>query len=140
VARCDVPHRDLLPFSTEFSIRALGATPEIASVEINKVMNSLELTWIWKPNILAGLAITKENVWSRSARRKKTRQIERAMSDSHEMEIDNRSNEIDDEAIALAVKIGITPDWIVIRWLQGSDCILFESFCGMLKRHLANSK
>ena len=25
---------------------------------------------------------------------------------------------------------------VVVRWLQGRDSVLFESFCGMLKRQL----
>lgn len=28
---------------------------------------------------------------------------------------------------------------IIIRWLKGHDSVLFESFCGMLRRKVENS-
>ena len=67
------------------------------------------------------------------------RQNDHSSGDSHAMDLDESENEGEQEAVALGVKISLTPEKIRIRWLKGSDYILFESFYGMLKRNLANS-
>ena len=139
MARNIVPHKELLPLALEFPIRTLTKTTEAASAEINKLMDSLNIAWFWKQDLLAGVAFAKENVWSRSVRRRKQRQIEQSSSHSHEMDVDDDDNKVEPEAAALGVKITVTPERIIVRWLQGFDYILFESFCGMLKRSLANS-
>lgn len=37
--------------------------------------------------------------------------------------------------VALAFKISLTENGAMeVRWLRGRDYVLFESFCGMLKR------
>lgn len=51
------------------------------------------------------------------------------------------------EDVALGVRVqvklvhGQTPEakgevQVLIRWIQGTDSVLFESFCGMLKRKM----
>lgn len=44
----------------------------------------------------------------------------------------------EDEKVALGFKIQILDDdygkSVNVRWLQGTDQVLFESFCGMMKR------
>lgn len=53
--------------------------------------------------------------------------------------------DIDERHAALGFKVQLRLDGIiaeekgvkvVVRWLKGSDSVLFESFCGMLKRKL----
>jgi len=51
--------------------------------------------------------------------------------------------EDDDLEMALGFKIHVVADpdgesgaRVAIRWLKGHDTVLFESFCGMLKRNL----
>lgn len=53
--------------------------------------------------------------------------------------------EIDERHAALVFKVQLRLDGIIaeergvrviVRWLKGSDSVLFESFCGMLKRKL----
>lgn len=74
------------------------------------------------------------NVWSRQARRKKKQQQQDA--NLTELEI------YEDEA-ALGFRVQLRQSMssvasgdveVLIRWLKGSDAVLFESFCGMLKR------
>jgi 23S rRNA (adenine1618-N6)-methyltransferase len=136
VARADVPYKELLPFPTELSIRALRKTLAEACAEINKVMSTLDMAWFWKQDLHAGVAFAKENVWSRSARRRKQRQGE---EDHDAMDEDERSDLDPEEAVALGVKISVSPEKILIRWIKGFDSVLFESFCGMLKRNIVSS-
>ena len=89
MARADVPYKELLPFPTELSIRALRKTLAEACAEINKVMSTLDMAWFWKQDLHAGVAFAKENVWSRSARRRKQRQGE---EDHDAMDEDERSD------------------------------------------------
>lgn len=51
--------------------------------------------------------------------------------------------EVDEDKAALGFKIQLKMDPVedklvraVVRWLKGTDSVLFESFCGMIKRKL----
>lgn len=51
--------------------------------------------------------------------------------------------EVDEGKAALGFKIQLKMDpvedklvRVVVRWLKGTDSVLFESFCGMIKRKL----
>lgn len=99
-----------------------------AADKVNATLKSLEgVRWHWKSSINAGLMETKENVWSRSARRKKrfVKEVNTTGSD-----------EDDDDQISLAVTVTCKHEAVEIRWLRGMDHVIFESFCGMLKRAL----
>ena len=55
--------------------------------------------------------------------------------------------EDDEEGMALGFKIrvegvsgGQAGIRVVIRWIKGNDSVLFESFCGMVKRKLEETK
>ena len=74
-----------------------------------------------------------ENVWSRAARRRRQQ--------------GGASNRIPEEqeepAMMFKVTVGMdirdeggTDAEITIRWMMGTDSVLFESFCGMLRREL----
>ena len=81
-----------------------------------------------------GVGFVKENVWSRGARRKQQH------SPANPTDTDQGMNGSEDGEPALGFKIrleGLGEGAVVkIRWLQGKDSVLFESFCGMLKRQL----
>ncbi|EHK98395.1 putative methyltransferase-like protein C27D7.08c [Glarea lozoyensis 74030] len=69
-------------------------------------------------------------VWSRAARRQAVQK-------------DKDMNDDDDDDAALGFKIYVEENVedeagirVTIRWLKGRDSVLFESFCGMLKRKL----
>jgi 23S rRNA (adenine1618-N6)-methyltransferase len=84
---------------------------------------------MWKANIHTGLGFTQKAVWSRAARRQPIKE--------------NESVDGDDDDPALGFKIyveGMIENEVrnrtTVRWLKGRDSVLFESFCGMLKRKL----
>lgn len=115
------------------------------------------------------LAYAKRNVWSRAARRarEKTSNDQKAKRHTNE---DNSSvkdkpsedddpgvdpergdykgeGEDDDEDPTLGIIIRIEGlsgkdggHTIHLRWLRGNDGVLFESFCGMLKRQMTTWK
>lgn len=66
---------------------------------------------------------TSGNTWARSARRRKARQEDTTMSEV-------------EEAIGFAARNVVTADGIVTHWLFGKDHVVFESYCGMLKRSM----
>lgn len=99
-------------------------------------MHNLEVQWRYRPSIATGIALAKGNVWSRASRRKK----QQSMGDSQTLS--DCSYVSDQGETALGVKIRLTVKQhgavsVLIRWLQGRDSVLFESFCGMLKRRLS---
>lgn len=76
-----------------------------------------------------------QNVWSRSARRKR----KRVEMEQEEPEVKVHSKALDTEdpaANSLRFRIDVREEDIEVHWLQGKDNILFESFCGMLKRSM----
>lgn len=93
-------------------------------------MGTLDLQWQYQPSLSTGIGYAKSNVWSRAARRKQRNLLDQAASmKSHE--------EDEDDHPALGFKIQLSAEEgkhvIQVRWLQGRDHVLFESFCGMLK-------
>ena len=86
-----------------------------------------------------GVGFAKGNVWSRAARRKQQQSHIDSTEKDHGM-----NEESEDEGPALGFKIQLRKGSeggaeVMIRWLQGRDSVLFESFCGMLKRQLRPS-
>ena len=116
--------KHLLPFPSEFSF-SVSRSLEDCAQQLQKDLSDLNLQWRYKPAIATGVGFAKGNIWSRAARRKP-----KSTSDATE----------DDEEPALGFKIKLQAQVdqvdVAIRWLQGNDSVLFESFCGMLKRHI----
>ena len=82
---------------------------------------------MWKANIATGVGFCEKDVWSRAVRRQ-------AALKGQEIELD------EDADMALGFKILVEKSGddtkVTIRWLKGHDSVLFESFCGMMKRKL----
>jgi 23S rRNA (adenine1618-N6)-methyltransferase len=136
----------VVPMATEWTVNVGGdGAADAGSVEelgekVNAVMKELDLRWQWRAPIHAGVAFARENVWSRSARRKRKFQQQQkgekeARKEGEEEGSESSSSE-DEEPVALAVKIVCGPGRVDIRWLRGTDFTLWESFCGMMKRAL----
>ena len=126
--------KDLLPIVTELTIPVPPGQIDAAVQKVNHVLSSLEVQWLWKPSLDAGLMLARENVWSRAARRK---QQQEHVNGDNAMQIDRRNNsdiEGKYDAVALAVKISRDNEGLLLRWLKGGDPVLFESFSGMLRR------
>ena len=96
-------------------------------------MGKLELQWQYQPTLSTGIGYTKGNVWSRAARRKQRNIID-------ESTITKSDGEDEAEHAVFGFRIQLKGEEgrpvIQIRWLQGKDSVLFESFCGMLKRQM----
>ena len=76
-----------------------------------------------------GVGFAKGNVWSRAARRKQKPE-----------NLPDVESVGEEEEAALGFKIQLQGQkdgtQVSVRWLQGLDSVLFESFCGMLKRQM----
>jgi 23S rRNA (adenine1618-N6)-methyltransferase len=149
----------VLPTATEWTVPVSEASNEELDEKVNAILTDLDLRWHWRADLHTGVAFARENVWSRSARRKRKFQQQQQEKESNEQpppskkaknqstaseddddedanESSSSSSEEDEEPTALAVKIICTQNQVTIRWLRGTDFTLWESFCGMLKRAL----
>lgn len=98
---------------------------------IDKTMAELDLKWEWSSDTLTGTAFIKQDVWSRSARRKKRKAD--AMEGVQEATTPSEKN---DFALVMRIKClaHVHSRRVEVRLLKGTQTVLFESFCGMLKR------
>ncbi|KAF4548194.1 RNA methyltransferase-like protein [Elsinoe fawcettii] len=118
----EVP-RALWGLGTEQTVSARGGKERVRD-RVDEVMLRLNLEWHWEDQDV-GAGRANDNVWSRAARRKK----KRSRDDDDEPAVENASG-----TVALAFRITVSDTGLDVRWLQGRDSVLFESFCGMLKR------
>lgn len=151
----DAIEKKYLPFPTELDISVIGQSRDIGQA-IEEALGKLEgLEWRWIEATTSGVGRSKNgDVWSRRARRR----LQKLAADHDSMDIDkdrSKNEDTDDEtdvddkdlfvfriAIEHATNKAIdghTKDAdldIHIRWLQGHDSTVFESFHGWLKRKL----
>lgn len=110
---------------------------------MDEELNSLRWFWKWDQSRSAGVGFAAENVWSRQARRK----MRLTGQDGSSAKVDSVPDEV---ALGIRVEAKLVQGQsdsskknevqVVIHWIQGMDSVLFESFCGMLKRKLESSK
>lgn len=150
VARGDIQSKEFLPFPTELYIDFKPDTNlEDLGDAVNTIISALEdLKWEWNPSTLVGIAFIKRDVWSRSARRKKRKATEAGMDiDGHDTKriprgaensncSDERGGEYDGFQLIVRIScLALVHSRVVeLRWLKGTETVLFESFCGMVKR------
>lgn len=125
--------QSILPLPTAQTVHTIGLSRQESADHLNTTLRGLNLDWVWHADGWTGIAIAKENVWSRSARRKHKRHAELVdhADDGKDMKMEYDGA---NEHIALAVRILVRDGEMDVRWLRGEDYIVFESFCGMLKR------
>lgn len=110
----------------------------VAADRLCTTLRRLDLRWQYRAQLATGIGRARANVWSRAARRK-----QQVVDDDER----NEDEDDDEEEAALAFQIRlqyqvqsqVTPEGeiqVLVRWLEGQDSVLFESFCGMLKRSL----
>ena len=120
------------PFSVEMSI-------EHCSQRLNDTVNALGLQWQYRPILATGVGFANGNVWSRAARRKQQHSPTDPKDKDHAMN-DDDENEGPTFGFKIQLRKGHEAGTeVMIRWLQGRDSVLFESFCGMVKRQLRDS-
>lgn len=94
--------------------------------------------WVWDEKILRGIGFAEGNVWSRAYRRGRAREgvITKQAASSSLVDVVTSAF-----GFSLSIhpaktdKSGDSPD-ITLRWLQGDDASLFESFAGVIRRCL----
>ena len=104
----------------------------------------MDLKFQYRPALATGLGFAKGNVWSRAARRKQAQKSSASTANLEHEHKHESDDEIDDDEPALGFKIHLRSGdtgsvEVIIRWIQGKDSVLFESFCAMLKRQLTKS-
>lgn len=131
--------KHLLPFPSEATLSILHANIDSCAKSLNNTLRALDLQWQYKPPLAIGIGFAKGNVWSRAARRK----MEKSPTHSYQAASLEEPEEdaMDEDAPAFGFKVHLKSGdngvvEVAVRWLQGRDSVLFESFCGMLKRQL----
>lgn len=107
---------------------------------VDETLRGLDVEWLWRPLLAAGVMACSGDVWSRSARRKRERQQVQQQETSTSAD-GAQSARVPAEAeppnaIALAVTITCKEEQVEVVWIRGHERLLFESFCGKLKRAL----
>lgn len=149
--------KHLLPFPSEFTIPIpVGGREEPEEKlgeKVDALLETLDVRWRWKASLRTGVGMARGNMWSRAARRQhlikregkgKNPDVEMEEADA---DSDDDDDDEDDAEAALGFKIQVVPSAdteekgkaveVKVRWLLGADHVLFESFCGMVKRGLA---
>lgn len=130
--------KHLLPFPSEFNFAIPTTSVDLVGSKISALFEGLDLQWRYRSQISTGVGFAKANVWSRAARRQQMRE---AAGGGDLIEKSDDDDDNDDEEAALGFNIQLSRGSegvaVSVRWLQGVDCVLFESFCGMVKRQMA---
>lgn len=138
--------KNLLPFPADYKFSLPGQISiDEATASMNKELESLRWFWKWDKNLSTGVGFSSENVWSRQARRK----MKLSGQDGSSASLDSVPDEV---ALGARVQVKLVRGksesasantnevQVLIQWIQGMDSVLFESFCGMLKRKLESYK
>jgi 23S rRNA (adenine1618-N6)-methyltransferase len=135
--------KHLLPFPSEHTFSLPGRSIDEISSAINTELSSLHISWTWHSDLTAGIGFASTNVWSRQYRR--AMKISSGVLD-RDLDVDPNT-----AALGFRVQLAMGPDTVrtgdeirtekknvkvLVRWLKGTDSVLFESFCGMVKRKL----
>lgn len=131
--------KHLLPFPSETDFQIPNDNIDTCTQRLNETLNALDLRWQYRTSLATGVGFAKGNVWSRAARRKQQHQsTDPLRSNTKDAE---RDQDEDDAEPALVFKVQLSQREgegveVKLRWLQGRDSVLLESFCGMLKRQM----
>lgn len=149
----DAVEKKYLPFPTEMEI-LVNADSKHAINKLNNGVATLSgIEWRWRPELQAGIGRSMDgDVWSRHARRR-----QKLLDGKKAGRRDVKSTNDDDNAAEeeqpepkFVFKLMIQPPnteamtdvadpnftTLKLRWLQGYDSMLFESFHGWLRRKL----
>lgn len=115
-----------MPFPTEFEFTVSGEVPGVAAV-VEALGRELELK-NWDVQEVEGKMVANGeavgNVWSRAARRVKARGEKVKVSGDGGVKLGFR--------VVVGAREGGCG--VVVRWVRGSDHVLFESLCGVVRR------
>ncbi|ETS75893.1 hypothetical protein PFICI_12837 [Pestalotiopsis fici W106-1] len=143
--------KKLLPHPTEMTVATKSTRPNNAEqvqnmfwTQLEDVTDGLDLvSWNMDEDRLRVVGFAQENVWSRSYRRRTS-----ALGKQRSPEAGNKKPVLSECPFGFAITVTksdpeeetgddaqSTVD-VVVRWLQGSDYTLFESFAGMVRNTL----
>ncbi|QKX59833.1 uncharacterized protein TRUGW13939_06975 [Talaromyces rugulosus] len=136
--------KHLLPFPSHFNVELPKDTKleQVCSKLESElsVLRYLVHTWVTKESCVG---FAREDVWSRKARRKFSKEQHTKSANENDdpdvMDLEEQWKKAPKDVAALGFRIDLrleadTSVSMVIRWLKGMDQVLFESFCGMIKR------
>ncbi|KAL8626380.1 hypothetical protein Q9189_007933, partial [Teloschistes chrysophthalmus] len=111
-----------------------------------EVMEGLvDVRWEWRGSVSMGVGFAGGNVWGRKARRRRGREEAAEKGDVEgESEGEGEGEGVGEMALGFKVQLlmgkgggsEVEGVEVKVRWLQGVDSVLFESFCGMLRREM----
>lgn len=109
-----------------------------AGQAVDACLSDLPLRWQWRASVATGVGFCSQAVWSRAARRQASR---KGSTD----EVQSSDDEDDDTAFGFKIHVKTTSlpqrgAEISIRWVKGHDSVIFESFCGMMRRSLKRTQ
>ena len=133
----------LLPFPSEFEIGVEGIGVEEVGRRVNEAVGVLDLRWQWRQRLNVGMGVARRDVWSRKARRRRKAKEEGGSSNTNgdDGESEDEDDDQDEAEPALIFRISVRANGtdgstvVSVRWMQGQDHVLFESFCGWLQRN-----
>ncbi|KAJ5645831.1 hypothetical protein N7490_002203 [Penicillium lividum] len=129
--------KHMLPFPADYTfVLPQAKTIDAASAAMDTELASLSWYWTWDQTRSAGVGFAPANVWSRQARRK--------------LKLAGQGSSGTLSALPMEVELGVRVQsslvrgqdqethqvQVLISWIQGTDSVLFESFCGMLKKKM----
>ncbi|BFZ61424.1 hypothetical protein YB2330_002489 [Saitoella coloradoensis] len=124
--KCKLPPSTIFSFLLRQKKDLVGMKAKLA-----KTTKEVDVLLVWEDenhdrHIAKGFA--KGNTWSRSARRKRRRE--------EETETMLEAKAKDEVNANFGFTIELRRDMVKIRWTQGFDKLVYESFCGWVKRAL----
>lgn len=150
--------RNMLPFPSDYNFTLPTHTPDATKSHLKAILDKLDLDCQYDASTVTGFA--HRNVWSRSARRQRKPLDGKDAASSADTKRDRNSrysdavgaedtdtspsgDETREPALGFRIEVGEGEEkggaHVSVRWLRGHDSVLFESFCGMVKRLLGEN-
>ncbi|KAH8891790.1 hypothetical protein GQ53DRAFT_137430 [Thozetella sp. PMI_491] len=142
VARGMDPHvaKKFLPPVAEVAMLAWPAQKEVGALvdRVNESVGALQLiSWQWNQEALRGVGRARENVWSRAWKRKQIFGIDTKNEVSRAEGSGKGGSEECRLGFAITIRVGREQTTMTLRWVEGHDQPLFDSFGGFLKNKVA---
>lgn len=129
---CGSLQKSLLPFPAEQTITINAHDKTAIATRLHGTLSGLIPIWSWESTLFTGIGFCDKAVWSRASRR-------------HRSDTNDGNSTPHSELLAKDMSFGFKISLetleaqadgskVIVRWLKGHDSVLFESFCGMIKR------
>ncbi len=133
--------KQVLPLATEVDLVDFPAQNDIKPL-VNRITETLEsldlISWQWDNSTLSGLGRAAQNTWSRAWKRKQ--KFGRENDKGNESATSKTVNpEICKFGFKIAVQVEQSKTRVSLRWVEGYDQPIFESFRGFMQTTLAGS-